>query len=99
MNLKTRMADFDEEMERMSKQMSLVELPPGAPGRLVSISGSPGVRRRLFSLGLHIGDRISIKAQGPFRGPFLLNNLSTDNCLAVGRGIAQRILVEVEDDS
>jgi len=77
---------------------SLIELEANSAARIKSIEGGRGIRQRLFALGFHIGDRISIQGRGAFRGPLLVSNLTTGTCLAVGRGIAQRIQVEAEDD-
>jgi len=83
----------------MSKTMRLVDVEAGIPVRLAGIEGGRGVRQRLFAIGFHIGDKIAVQGHGAFRGPVLVNNLTTGTCLAVGRGIAQRIQVEAENDS
>ncbi|OGD29321.1 MAG: hypothetical protein A2Y56_10595 [Candidatus Aminicenantes bacterium RBG_13_63_10] len=83
----------------MPTPKSLAEIKSNAAVRVVSIEGGRGVRQRLFALGFHIGDRVVLQGHGPFRGPLLVNNLTTGTCLAVGRGIAQRIQVEAEDDA
>jgi Fe2+ transport system protein FeoA len=64
----------------------------------VSIRGGEGARRRLFALGFHKNDLIEVNAQGIFRGPLLVQNLSSDISVALGHGIAQKIQVEVLSD-
>jgi Fe2+ transport system protein FeoA len=71
----------------------LLQLPPGMSAEIVDISGGEGVRRRLFALGLHIGDRIALTAQGILRGPVLVRHEGTGITVAIGRGIAQKIVV------
>ena len=81
----------------MPRAKSLVEVHAGAEVRVVSIEGGRTVRQRLFALGFHIGDRISVQGRGIFRGPLLVSNLTAGTCLAIGRGIAKRIQVEDGD--
>lgn len=75
--------------------MSLIQAPRGRQLKIVSIRGGEGARRRLFALGFHAGDLIEVNSQGIFHGPLLINNLTSDTSVALGRGIAQKILVEV----
>lgn len=78
--------------------ISLINAPQNTPLRLVALLGGEGVRRRLFALGFHKDDIIELDSQGIFRGPLLVRNLTSDTTVALGRGIAQKILVEVVDD-
>jgi len=73
---------------------SLIHAPQGVPLRIVDIAGGENVRRRLFSLGFNIGDKIALGGQGILRGPVLIRNLDMGVTAAVGRGIAQKIMVE-----
>jgi len=66
--------------------------------RIVAILGGEGVRRRLFALGFHKDDLVEVNAQGILRGPILVKNLSTDTSVALGRGIAQKIMVDFVPD-
>jgi ferrous iron transport protein A len=77
---------------------SLAEAPRGKHLKIVSVSGGEGVRRRLFALGFHTGDIVEVNAHGILRGPLLVNNVTTDTSVALGRGIAQKILVEMLPD-
>jgi Fe2+ transport system protein FeoA len=81
----------------MSRVMNLVEVRVGAQARVLSIEGGHHVRRRLFALGLNIGDMVAVEGRGAFRGPFLVRNVTTGSCLAIGRGIARKIQVEGDD--
>jgi Fe2+ transport system protein FeoA len=76
----------------------LSQAPRGRVLKIAAIHGGEGVRRRLFALGFHKDDLIEVNAQGIFRGPLLVKNLSSDTSVALGRGIAQKIEVEVLPD-
>jgi len=78
--------------------MLLSQAPHGRPLKVMAVHGGEGVRRRLFALGFHKDDLIEVNAQGILRGPLLVKNLSTDSSIALGRGIALKIEVEVLTD-
>jgi len=73
---------------------TLLEVPQGQTFRIVEIKGGAGLHRRLLALGFHRGDLISLNGEAIMRGPVLVRNLTTDTKVALGRGIAQKILVE-----
>ena len=77
--------------------MNLLQATQDSPVRIVDIAGGEGVRRRLFSLGFNIGDRIALAGRGIFRGPVIIRNLDLGITIAVGRGIAQKIMIEAAD--
>jgi Fe2+ transport system protein FeoA len=78
--------------------MRLTEAPRGRLLRIADVQGGEGVRRRLFSLGFHRGDLVEVDTQGILRGPLLVRNLTADTSVALGRGIAYRILVDIVPD-
>lgn len=73
--------------------LSLDDVEPGKIGKVRDIVGGMGVRLRLEQMGIHPGDLIRIKRKGVLRGPILVETNGTE--VALGRGIASRILVEV----
>ncbi len=75
--------------------MLLSQAPHGRALRIMAVHGGEGVRRRLFALGFHNNDQVEVIAQGILRRPLLVKNLSSDSSVALGRGIAQKIEVEV----
>ncbi len=77
--------------------VKLSEAPEGVTLRLVDIRGGHGVRRRLMALGFHKGDLIERNSQALFGGPILVKNITCDASVALGRGIAQKIIVEILD--
>ena len=73
--------------------LSLDAVQPGKVGRVKDIVGGMGVRLRLEQMGIHPGDVIHVKRKGVLRGPILIEMNGVE--VALGRGIASRILVEV----
>jgi len=62
--------------------------------KVVSISGGWGIRQRLGCLGIHPGDIIMVKRSAIMRGPILIS--VHGNQVALGRGVAGRVVVEAE---
>jgi len=62
--------------------------------KVVSISGGWGIRQRLGCLGIHPGDIITVRKSAIMRGPILIS--VHGNQVALGRGVARKIIVEVE---
>jgi Fe2+ transport system protein FeoA len=74
--------------------MRLIEAPFETPLRITGIMGGEGIRRRLLSLGFHPGDEVLVVSRGILKGPLLVRNLTADVTVALGRGVAQKIVVE-----
>lgn len=74
--------------------VSLTNIKTGSKVRVVRIRGGLGIRQRLSCLGIHPGDIIVLQKSGFMRGPVLVN--IHGNQVALGRGVAAKILVEVE---
>lgn len=77
--------------------MNLADAPLAKPLRILGIAGSELVRRRLLSMGLHPGDIVELDSAAIMKGPILVRNTASDSRVALGRGIARKILVEVAD--
>jgi Fe2+ transport system protein FeoA len=71
--------------------MPLAMVPPGKDVRLVAIHGGQRMRRRLADLGLNLGMTVHV-IQHHRHGPLIL--AVKDSRLAVGRGMAHKILVQ-----
>ena len=83
-----------ETNERGAGRVPLPEAPRNLPLRVIELAGGETVRRRLLSMGFHKGDLVELDAEAIFRGPLLVRNLTSDTKVALGRGVAQKILVE-----
>jgi ferrous iron transport protein A len=60
--------------------------------RMVGVRGGWGIHRRLGELGIHPGDIMTVLRRGAFGGPILIEIHGYQ--VALGRGVAARILVE-----
>jgi Fe2+ transport system protein FeoA len=74
--------------------MNLVDAPHGQPLVIVDLCGGESVRRRLMALGFHKGDVVELDGRAILRGPLLVRNCRSDTTVAMGRGVAQKVLVE-----
>ena len=87
-------------------KLPLTELKNGESGNITSVEsggrsigrgrghGGWGFERRLADMGLTPRTRITVVKSAPFHGP--LEVLVRGSRLALGRGVAERIYVEVE---
>lgn len=75
--------------------MNLVNAPHNTPLRIADLVGGEGVRRRLMALGFHKGDVVELDGRAILRGPLLVRNCRSDTTVALGRGVAQKVLVEL----
>jgi Fe2+ transport system protein FeoA len=73
-------------------QLPLSLLAPGEKARLMAICGDHKLHKRLADLGLTIGMVVRVVQSDPV-GPMILA-LRDDARLALGRGVAQKIVVE-----
>jgi Fe2+ transport system protein FeoA len=74
--------------------MDLPDAPRGRPLRIVAIAGGEGVRRRLMTLGFRKGEIIALDGRAIMRGPLLVRHCASDTTVALGRGVAQKVIVE-----
>ena len=75
--------------------MTLLELPIGEMARVVGIQGGWGVQRNLAALGILPGKLVRKIATQPIGGPIMVE-IAGGMRVAIGRGMAQKILVERE---
>ena len=62
--------------------------------RVIMIDGGRKVRSYLNTLGIHIGDWLTVVQRAPFRGPVLIEIHGTR--VALGRGVARKIQVDMD---
>lgn len=82
-----------------AKTCALTEIPQGEVFRIAEIKGGPGLKRRLLAMGFHRGDLVVLDGEAPMRGPLLVKNLTTETRVALGRGVASKIVVEPVDNN
>ncbi|GAI06854.1 unnamed protein product [marine sediment metagenome] len=74
-------------------QLTLRQMEIGQTGTVIGILGGRGLMRRLEALGIRPGKKVTKVSSTLFRGPVTLR---VDNAqLAIGFGMANRIIVEV----
>ena len=77
--------------------LNLTELKSGQTGTVIDMQGGAGFIRRLESMGIRPGKKITKISAQFFRGPQIVK---VDNLqIAIGFGMARRILVLLEDES
>ncbi len=73
--------------------LTLDQAPCQIPHEIVEIKAGVEAKRKLLAMGLHVGDAI-VKLNHPHWSPVLLRNLtSRSSKIAIGRGLARKILV------
>jgi ferrous iron transport protein A len=73
--------------------MSLLDAPKGITVRIIDYRGGKGVGHKLRQLGLYPGREIVILRYAPLGGPVMID--AQGRSVALGRGIASRVEVEV----
>jgi ferrous iron transport protein A len=76
------------------KQVNLSQMYPGLSGKVVKIDGGVGLVSRLSAMGIRPGRKITKLSSMLMRGPVTVQQGSTR--LAIGFGMARKILVEIE---
>ncbi|MCK4352434.1 ferrous iron transport protein A [candidate division WOR-3 bacterium] len=78
------------------KNLSLMELKVGESGRVVEIGGGFGLRRKLEALGVREGVIIKKMSSQLMGGPVVIQVGRTQ--VALGRGMARRIIVKINEN-
>ena len=76
------------------KNIDLTQLEEGKSGRIVLISGGHGLIRRLESLGIRVGKKVTKVSAQFMRGPVTVRIDGFQ--VALGFGMAKKILVEIK---
>lgn len=76
---------------------NLKDLRAGESGRIVQINGGHGLINRLSALDIRPGKKIKKLTSSFIRGPVTIEVNRTQ--IAIGFGMANRIIVEVEDNA
>ena len=78
----------------ITKQVNLRQMYPGQSGKVVEVDGGVGLVNRLSALGIRPGRKITKVSSMLMRGPVTVRLGNTR--LAIGFGMANKILVELE---
>jgi ferrous iron transport protein A len=78
----------------MKEKLDLTQLEEGETGVVSGIQGGYGLTRRLESLGIRVGKKVTKVSSQLMHGPVTVR---IGNCqVAIGFGMARKILVEKE---
>lgn len=75
--------------------MRLLDAPQNQWLKVSTLDGGSGLRARLSQHGLFTGDRLRLLRVAPLRGPLLIEVNGRE--IALGRGIAEKINVEIAE--
>ena len=78
------------------KQVPLPQLGAGKSGTVIDITGGFGVVKKLTALGIRPGQKISKRDSIFTKGPVVVRVNNSE--VAIGYGMAQRVLVEVVEE-
>jgi len=73
--------------------ISLLHLPYNKKAIIVGIQGGYGIQKKLRVMGIREGQEIKIVSRQPFQGPLTIKIRNSQ--MTLGKGMAQKILVEV----
>lgn len=74
--------------------LDLTQLQGGESGVVINIQGGYGLTRRLESLGIRVGKKVTKVSSQLMRGPVTVRMDNSE--VAIGFGMARKILVEKE---
>jgi ferrous iron transport protein A len=75
-------------------QLTLGQMSAGQTGTIIRILGGRGLNRRLEALGIRPGKKVTKISTMLFHGPVTIRTDHTE--VAVGFGMAQKILIEID---
>jgi DtxR family Mn-dependent transcriptional regulator len=88
---------LEEVGKRKENLVALSELKDGQSGKISFIRGGHNVLQRLLDMGLTPSTKITLMKAAPFEGPIQISVRGSK--LAIGRGIASKVFVEIDQNS
>ena len=73
---------------------TLLQFSPGDSVRVIDFDGDTNLRSKLIQYGIHPGDCLHVLRQAPLGGPLLVE--CNEREIALGRGVADKIIVELD---
>lgn len=77
------------------EKINLTELKDQQSGTVTKITGGSGLQRRLESLGIRTGNKITKISRGFMKGPVIVKACNT--LVSLGYGMASKIFVKLEE--
>ena len=78
----------------INMELMLLDLQPKQKARILSLEGGFGFQRNMRSRGIREGKIVEVITRQPIGGPIVIS--IEDRKTAIGRGMAQKIIVEME---
>ncbi|HOS96262.1 MAG TPA: FeoA family protein [Deltaproteobacteria bacterium] len=75
------------------KPRTLLDMKEGETAVILCITGGQGLRARMAGLGIREGRMFRLIRTAPFRGPLLVEDVSTGARIMIGRGMAASVEV------
>jgi ferrous iron transport protein A len=73
---------------------TLLQISPGDSVRVIDFDGGINLRSKLTQYGIYPGDCLRLLRKAPLGGPLLV--ACNDREIALGRGVAEKIIVELQ---
>ena len=73
---------------------TLLQISPGFTVRVISFEGGKNLQSKLKQYGIYPGDCLRLLRKAPLGGPLLV--VCNDREIALGRGVADKIIVELD---
>lgn len=77
--------------------MTLEQVDKGTRVRVLKRTSGHQFASSLDGMGIHVGDELVVVGYAPFHGPVLVEIPSSGVRVALGRGMAEKLLVEPVD--
>ena len=84
-------------MTEDTRKYTILDLKDGQSGKISFIRGGHNVLQRLLDMGLTPSTKITLMKAAPFEGPIQISVRGSK--LALGRGIASKVFVEIDQNS
>jgi ferrous iron transport protein A len=84
-----------ERNHQIMRMVDLTQLHEAESGTVVSIDGGFGLTRRLESMGIRVGKRVTKVSSQLMRGPVTVR--VGNSHVAIGFGMAKKIFVEIDN--
>jgi len=73
---------------------TLLQISPGNSVRVIDFNGGVHLRSKLIQYGIYPGDCLRLLRKAPMGGPLLVE--CNEREIALGRGVADKIIVELK---
>jgi ferrous iron transport protein A len=79
--------------------MTLLNVQKGSIVKILALKGGAALAERLRALGFFPGSHVRLIKTAPFRGPLMIEEVTTGSRIMIGRGTAKKIEVSAGEPS